>query len=418
MRKIILSICLLLTAVVVSAQLTVTDSKCIPITEYIGSDTITVFIFNGLTKAKVDYSGSPTNVEWYQYPNTFMAGGVDTFDNLTNNTGYYLQEANGHKIYFWVIDYKNYLPSFTSLEAENNPGAQCKNLKLLLSGNVPELSYQTIAGVRHVLPRNFTLNYKTKSWASDNWTPPIDTTVTVTLPSAEIYIPSAPLCDTEFTLSGDQFTADPDLGLNPVSITSPLYSAVAVKCHPTSIVTTRDDLNEQDRPTQSTQLSGSAPLDIQFLSNANEPVALYYNWEIYKDKQLLISRSEKDHRYTFTQAGDYKVKLTTSNAYCSDSDSIIIKVSESAIYVPNVFTPNGDGKNDEFRIAYKSIISFHCWVYNRWGRLVYEWSDPTKGWNGNINGREASPSAYFYIIKAVGSDGKRYKLKGDINLLR
>ena len=83
-------------------------------------------------------------------------------------------------------------------------------------------------------------------------------------------------------------------------------------------------------------------------------------------------------------------------------------------------------------MAYKSITSFHCWIYNRWGRLVYEWTDPMKGWDGNIGGKKAAPGAYFYIIKALGSDYDpnskadsktklrvgEYKLKGDINLLR
>jgi gliding motility-associated-like protein len=133
---------------------------------------------------------------------------------------------------------------------------------------------------------------------------------------------------------------------------------------------------------------------------------------------LIVKRTDKDQRYTFTDAGTYTVKLTVSNSICSYSDSITVITSVSEIYVPNVFTPNGDGFNDEFRVAYNSLISFQCWVYNRWGRQVYYWNDPTKGWDGNINGKKAVPGAYFYIIKAVGSDKKVYKLKGDINLLR
>ena len=133
----------------------------------------------------------------------------------------------------------------------------------------------------------------------------------------------------------------------------------------------------------------------------------------------MIPRTDKDHRYTFTEAGDYEVKITVSNAaLCSDSNSISIKISESSLQVPNVFTPNGDGQNDEFRVAYKSITSFEAWVYNRWGRKVFYWNDPQKGWDGNINGKKATPGPYFYVIKATGSDGLKYLKKGDINLLR
>ena len=106
---------------------------------------------------------------------------------------------------------------------------------------------------------------------------------------------------------------------------------------------------------------------------------------------------------------------------------------------PNTFTPNGDGANDEFRVVYRSLKEFHIWVYNRWGHLVYESSDPAKGWDGNINGKPAAVGAYYYVIRALGTDAETgymskpkysqkvkkqelpvgvYQLSGDINLLR
>ncbi len=225
-----------------------------------------------------------------------------------------------------------------------------------------------------------------------------------------------PLCDTYFTISGDQFAAD--LGIEPYEFKTPLYNAVAIKCNPASIVTIREQKNEAERPSMASQVSGSAPLEMLFLANANEPVAQFYNWEIFKENALLISRKDKEHRYTFTEAGTYTVKINVSNLYCENSGVLTVTVTESALYVPNVFTPNGDDYNDEFRVAFKSLIQFECWVFNRWGRKVFYWNDPTKGWDGTINGKPASPGAYFYVIKAKGSDGIEYKRKGDINLLR
>jgi len=110
--------------------------------------------------------------------------------------------------------------------------------------------------------------------------------------------------------------------------------------------------------------------------------------------------------------------LVASNANCEFTDSVSIKVVESKIEVPRVFTPNGDGINDEFRVAYQSIVKFRCWVFNRWQKQLYYWTDPQKGWDGNINGNPARPGAYFYVIEAEGSDGEKYNLKGNINLLR
>jgi hypothetical protein len=49
---------------------------------------------------------------------------------------------------------------------------------------------------------------------------------------------------------------------------------------------------------------------------------------------------------------------------------------------------------------------------------VFYWTDPQKGWDGKINGKDASEGAYIYLIEAIGTDKKEYKLKGTINLLR
>ena len=109
------------------------------------------------------------------------------------------------------------------------------------------------------------------------------------------------------------------------------------------------------------------------------------------------------------------------------------------LVVPNVFTPNGDGTHDEFRVVYRSIKEFHCWVYNRLGHQVFYSNNPDKGWDGTIHGRPAAEGAYYYVIRALGTDAESdymakpkytkklkkgeqplgvYQLSGDINLLR
>jgi len=395
---------------IASAQLSSTTGRSYE--KISGTDTVQVFIFNGITlDTEITYTGSGT-VNWYKFSdptNSFLMN--VPLDFPENATGY-IFDVDGKRTNIWVIDLKNYLP--VSISAENNQDTQCEEVKI--NAIVPELSYSTLDGISHILPRNFTISYNTMLWSEKDasWST-ITTSQVVTLPDSEITVP-APLCDTEFSLSGDQYAED--LGVVTIPIKSLSYAAVAVKCHPTSIVTTREELNEAERPSLATDISGSAPLDIQFLSNANKTDGTSYLWSIYKGEQFVIGRTEKDHRYTFTEAGTFKVKIDAKNAYCSDSGSITITVTESALFVPNVFTPNGDEFNNEFRVAYKSIISFQCWVYNRWGRKVFYWTDPQKGWDGNINGKKAAAGAYFYVINAVGSDGIKYKLKGDINLLR
>jgi gliding motility-associated-like protein len=411
MRKFILSVCLCFPFFVSAfAQLQSNQGKAY--TTFTGVNY--VFIFNGIDdNTQIKYNGLATDVKWYKYSDaTPIYTGVDTFDQLENATGYILEEANGNRISFWVIDYQNYIPILNSLEPDLTTESQCEEVLLLLNATVPPIHYQTPSGLSFSIPRDFKLNYQTLEWITEWKT--TDVNETITLPKSSFTV-SAPLSDTYFTLS-DILASE--LGIEPVTVKSALYSAVAVKCNPTSVVTTRDERNEADRPNIASMLRGSAPLDILFQSNANEPIARFYKWEIFKDNKLLISRTDKDHRYTFTEAGTYKVKVTVSNSDCSHSDSINVIVSESDLSVPNVFTPNGDGVNDEFRVAYKSLISFHCTVYNRWGRKIFEWSDPTKGWDGTINGKPAAAGAYVYLIKAKGSDNKEYVRKGDINLIR
>ena len=418
MRRMILSACLCIIAILASAQITIKGNK-LPFQKIIGTDTITVLLFNDVSNAEIEYIGNGTTINWYKY-----SKGVNTFHSSFKTiypedaTGYTLN-VDGHETHIWVIDYKNYLPVFNSFEPENSPNSQCINMNLLIDANIPVLSYQTFIGSQFSLPRDFSISYQTLKWddATSTWiSDPV--TVPLELPANQINVPT-PYGNTIFTISGDQYAAG--LGIDPVTKKSSEYLTNAVISHLKTNVTSRDQQtgnnNEGDFPSSKTPINFSAPIDVQFLSNAN-PATQFYNWGIYKDSKLVITRSEKEHRYSFTEAGTYQVKLTVSNSICSFTDSLTVIVSESALYVPNVFTPNGDGLNDEFRVAYKSLLTFQCWVFNRWGRQVYYWTDPMKGWDGNINGKKATPGPYFYVIKATGSDKKVYKLKGDINLLR
>jgi gliding motility-associated-like protein len=414
MRKIILSACLLFSTIIACAQLTSISGK--KYTNLAGIDY--VFIFNGINSASdITYTGSFTTINWYKFSDSTTPVSNQNPLSPEDGTGYTLIVDGGAPIHIWVIDYKNYLPVIRSIEPENNPQSQCKNVNLLIDATIPVLSYTSFEGVVYNLPRQFNIKYQTLIWGGDSKWDPTDTIQKLVLPASQTTVP-APYTNTKFKLYGDQYATDQ--GLTTDTVSSSLYTTNAVISHLTTNVTSRvhDRNNEADAPNNKVPINYSAPIDVQFLSNANEPTTQFYSWDIFKDKELVTNRKDKDQRYTFTQAGTYNIKLTVSNSICSFSDSITVIVSESEIFVPNVFTPNGDNKNDEFRVAYKSLISFQCWVYNRWGREVYYWSDPTKGWDGNINGKKAAPGAYFYVIKATGSDKKVYKLKGDINLLR
>ncbi|RMG83874.1 MAG: gliding motility-associated C-terminal domain-containing protein, partial [Bacteroidetes bacterium] len=92
----------------------------------------------------------------------------------------------------------------------------------------------------------------------------------------------------------------------------------------------------------------------------------------------------------------------------------------SSFEVPNVFTPNGDGINDVFRVKTNNIVEFSGKVYNRWGELLFEWVGDKDGWDGYTFAGEPVPEGtYFVILEGTGYDGEKYgPIKKAITLIR
>lgn len=324
--------------------------------------------------------------------------------------------------YIYVIDYSQYLYHGDAITIHETPETACDSIGLEIECTLPAIYYLDRAGRRTFLPRTFALDYVTSAWSGTAWADSA-ATVAVTPSSAPIRLSvPAPLKSTTFLFYGDTFLAD--LGLTPDTLTAD-YRAVAVKCYPAGTVIERSAKNEKDRTTQNS-IQGSSPLVVELAANINPIDNPYVEWQIYNVKNPGAYQRFTDAtlNYTFPETGEYVARIRAHTDYCSFSDSLNIKTLDSFLDVPNVFTPNGDGINDEFRVAYRSLKSFNIWIYNRWGRLVYKSTDPGRGWDGRINGREAAVGTYYYVINAYGSDtdyrGRpmHYKLSGDCNLLR
>lgn len=111
---------------------------------------------------------------------------------------------------------------------------------------------------------------------------------------------------------------------------------------------------------------------------------------------------------------------------CSDSDQVTIFVicKESQVFMPNSFTPNGDGQNDRFYPRGKGIQIINSFrIYNRWGELIFERknldvNNINSGWDGTYKGVELPPDVFVYIIDAVCDTGEPVSWKGDISLIR
>jgi gliding motility-associated-like protein len=115
-----------------------------------------------------------------------------------------------------------------------------------------------------------------------------------------------------------------------------------------------------------------------------------------------------------------------SNHGCKASDSVTILLycDNSQVFIPNAFTPNGDGQNDVFYprgMGLKYIKTFR--IYNRWGELLFQregisLNDPDGGWDGSFKGETPRPDVYVYILEAVCYTGEDIHLKGDVSILK
>lgn len=105
---------------------------------------------------------------------------------------------------------------------------------------------------------------------------------------------------------------------------------------------------------------------------------------------------------------------------CRGEDSVKITIDyKSPISVPSAFTPNGDGKNDKFRVlgvTFQTLTEFR--VFNRWGQEVFTTQNINDGWDGTFNGKLMDMGAYSYIIRVGYPDGASETFKGDVTLIR
>lgn len=323
----------------------------------------------------------------------------------------------------------------------------CEATLVRLSTPVPALRYTDAKGATQTLPRTVTFAYNNLQWQDEGgWTEtPLSSSFTTT---NSVYSLPALYQPTDITMVTDSaWRTDLEMAIDTAH--GQLNEPIAFAIHPTHTATTRWEgqqrVNEENPPSDSQFLVGSGPTEINFESNPT-PAAEWFEWKIYKSSNLLFSRRDVNQRHLFDEAGTYSIELSVTGHDCKHDTTYIVTIEESFLHVPNVFTPNGDGMNDEFRVDYKSIVDYHIWVYNRWNKLVYESTNPAEGWDGNINGRPATSGAYFYVIRAKGAnaaanadymskiafDKKRksanpddvnaliglYQLSGDINLIR
>lgn len=102
---------------------------------------------------------------------------------------------------------------------------------------------------------------------------------------------------------------------------------------------------------------------------------------------------------------------------CKAMDSVIVDVLPT-IYIPDAFTPNGDGLNDVFRPKFTGYSTIEVYIFDRWGQLIYHWNTLDGGWDGTMGGKKVEEDTYVYMLKAVTYFKQVYQKIGSVTVIR
>lgn len=123
-------------------------------------------------------------------------------------------------------------------------------------------------------------------------------------------------------------------------------------------------------------------------------------------------------------AGTYQVAVYDDNG-CTTGVDVLIREIKLDFTIPNIFTPNSDGRNDIFKIivdeseVYSFISDFEGVIYSRWGEKIYQWNNAAEGWDGTIHSsnRKAANGTYYYFIQIESIDNKSFTYIGAFTLM-
>lgn len=350
-------------------------------------------------------------------PTTISRNGTElTITGIQGNSGYAFTES-GRTTYYWIADYSAAPYTISAIYPASEQ--DCDRTFLQTDGSAPAMYYHGINGRSYEIDRQITLEYTTLVGDADNTTfNSSEQSINFTSINGTFSI-DAPLCDTYFTLSGDRFLRAWGME-NEVS--SSRFTATSVRAVTSASQKVRESLNEIK--TETANLGGSAPVEIHFEAAVSD-AAIFTQWQMARDEDfedITFRIADLDFTYTFTEMGTVYVRFMCADAtgQCEYfGDTYTVSIGESRLLCPNAFSPGAsEGVNDEWKVSYKSIVDFECYIFNRWGEKMAEFHNPDQGWDGKYGGKLVPAGVYYYVIKAKGSDGKKYNLSGDINIVR
>ncbi len=115
---------------------------------------------------------------------------------------------------------------------------------------------------------------------------------------------------------------------------------------------------------------------------------------------------------------NYHLIITYNSGCTVEGDVRIFTEDNQSLFIPNVFSPNGDGNNDVFVVYGNGIKNFNLKIFNRWGELVFESANQQAGWDGNYKGTQQLPGVYVYVAEVTDLNNDSVRKRGSLTLIR
>ncbi|MFM7725606.1 MAG: gliding motility-associated C-terminal domain-containing protein, partial [Flavobacteriales bacterium] len=124
--------------------------------------------------------------------------------------------------------------------------------------------------------------------------------------------------------------------------------------------------------------------------------------------------------HAYDEAGQYTISLSVVNeGGCSDSTSLELCIlPQNPVFIPDIFSPNDDGKNDTLYVRGLFLSRMEFRVYSRWGEVVFESNSPSIGWDGQLRGVPAPSGSYYYTLSATIGGATKVERVGEVVLIR
>lgn len=147
-----------------------------------------------------------------------------------------------------------------------------------------------------------------------------------------------------------------------------------------------------------------------------------WNWDFGDSSSTKNTSVLFNPTHIYSGIGLYCIRLIAANTYnCIDTTIKCLTIQPtSCIYIPNAFTPNGDGKNDTFFAKGENMHDFRMLIYDRWGNLVFYSEDMNKQWDGRVkaDGLIAQQDVYVYLVTAKDIHNKSHRFVGTVTLVK